>query len=107
MREDQDAQVAGRLDEAGCGDRLPGRGGVTESVPTRRAGVLSDEGRLGLVVEQLDLVLVVLVLVVDELRDGAVRRAVAVLLGAALRGGDELRQHPGERIDLVAAERGA
>jgi hypothetical protein len=62
---------------------------------------LDDEGR-------------VLVLVLDLEPLELLRRrrmAVAVSVGGclvvALAGGDELGQHPGERVDLVAAERGA
>ena len=106
--EDQDAEVSRGLDEPGGGDRLAGRGGVPEAVATRRAGVLAGEaGLVGLLVGELDLLLVLLFLLVQELRDAAVRAAVAVLLGAALGGGDQLGQHPGERVDLVAPESGA
>jgi hypothetical protein len=37
----------------------------------------------------------------------AVAVAVAVRLVVALARGDQLGEHPGERVDLVAAERGA
>ena len=112
MREDQDAEVARRLDEAGGGDRLAGRGRVAEAVAARRARVVARERRL-LVARRrrstpaskssssssssaLDL---------DDAR--AVAVAVAVLVGVALVRGDQLGQHPGERVDLVAAQLGA
>ncbi len=77
MREDEDAERARRVDEAGGGDRLAGRGRVAEAVAADRAGILLRR--------QLDfLVLVVLavgerlvvVLLVDELLDDGVPVAV-------------------------------
>ncbi len=40
VREDQDAERAGRLDEAGGGDRLARRGRVAEAVAAARAGIV-------------------------------------------------------------------
>ena len=40
VREDQDAQRAGGLDEAGGRDRLARRGRMAEAVAARRAGIL-------------------------------------------------------------------
>ena len=111
VREDQDAEVPCRLDEPCRGDRLARRGRVPEPVAARRArivaGVAGLLGFLGLVVGELGVLLVLVLRLLDELGDGAVRGAVAVLLGAPLGGRDQLGQHPGERVDLVAAERGA
>ena len=104
MREDQDAHRARGLDEPGGGDRLAGRGRVAESVAADRAGILR-RGEL-----LLDLVLVddaeVRVLLLGLRR---LDRAVAVqgLLVRALVGGDQLGEHPGERVHLVAAQLGA
>ena len=43
--EDQDAEVARRLDEPGRGDRLPGRRRMAEAVAARGAGILAGERR--------------------------------------------------------------
>ena len=105
VREDQDAEVARGLDEAGGGDRLPRRGRVAEAVAPRGAGVVAGEaGLVGLLrlVGEVDVLLVLFLL--DELRDAAVRGAVAVLLGAPLGRGDQLGEHSRERVDLVAAQ---
>ena len=65
--EDQDAFGARRLDEAGGGDRLAGRGRVAEAVAAHRAGVLLRLGRQLLVVlavgREAELVLGLVVLV--------------------------------------------
>ena len=61
MGEDQDAEVARRLDEPGGGDRLAGRGRVAEAVAARGAWVLAGERRLvGLVVDHAGVEVVVL-----------------------------------------------
>ena len=106
--EDEDAHRAGRLDEPGGGDRLAGRGRVPEPVAANSAGILSRRRLLG---EQLlvdDAEVRVLLLEVGRL-DLAVRAPVAVqrLLGLALVGGDQLREHPGERVHLMAAQLGS
>ncbi len=113
VREDQDAERAGRLDEARGGDRLARGGRMAEAVAADGAGVvghrllgklrvldLDDEGRI--------LVLVLDLLLLELLR--GCRVAVAVPVGGfvvPLARGDQLGEHPGERVDLVAAERGA
>ena len=105
VREDQHAEMPCGLDEPGGGDRLPGRRGVTEAVAARRAGILPLEADLlGLLrlVGEVDVLLVLVLL--DELRDTAVRGAVAVLLRAPLGRSDQLGQHPRQRVDLVAAQ---
>ena len=112
MREDQDAERARRLDEAGGGDRLARRGRMAEAVAADRAGILL---RRELLRQRL------LVGLDDasrprprsssslrlELLDRRRAVAVAVRLLVALRRRDQLGEHPGERVDLVAAERGA
>ena len=64
---------------------------------------LDDEGRV--------LVLVLDLQLLELLHRRRLAVAVSVPVGGrlvvALAGGDELGQHPGERVDLVAAERGA
>ena len=61
MGEDQDPEVAGRLDEAGRGDRLARSGGMAEAVAARRARVLALEHRLvGLIVDHAGIEVVVL-----------------------------------------------
>ena len=114
VREDQDAERAGRLDEAGRGDRLPRRGRVAEAVAADGAGVVLHRLLGELRVLDLDDERRVLVLVLDLLllellgrRRMAVAVPVAVRLVVALARGDQLGEHPGERVDLVAAERGA
>jgi hypothetical protein len=115
-REDQDTEVACRLDESGRGDRLAGRGGMSEAVTPRCARIRAREvpvGGLVLDVAGVD-VLVCLVLGLDgRLGDGAVARAVpvpvsvAILLRRALGGRDELREHSGERVGLMSAKLGS
>jgi hypothetical protein len=105
VREDQHAEVARRLDEPGGRDRLAGRGRVAEAVAARGAEVLALEaGWLGLLVDELDVLVLLVLDLLHELRDGAVAGAVAVLVRAPLRRRDQLRQHPGEGVDLVAPE---
>src|SRR5581483_4205972 len=107
--EDQDADRPRRLDEAGGGDRLPGCRRVAEAVAADGAGVAALGRRvflLGLdlhgvaVFAVLAAVLVLLVLV------EVVLRLVDDRLRLALGGRDQLRQHPGERVDLVPAQLG-
>ncbi len=112
MREDQDAERAGGIDEARGGDRLARRRRVAEAVAAdgpwvvlyRLRGklrVLDLDDERGIFVFVLDLQLL------ELLRGRAVAVSVPIRLVVALAGGDELGQHPGERVDLVAAQRGA
>ena len=78
---------------------------MPEAVAPDRAGILSGRSGLllvGLVGERL---LVVLLLFLGLGVCEGVAVAVYLLLVLALVGGDQLGQHPGERVDLVAAER--
>ena len=106
--EDEDAHRAGRLDEPRGGDRLAGRGRVPEAEAANGAGILSRRRLLG---EQL---------LVDDCRSprppprrrparpGRSRsRCRSRLLGLALVGGDQLGEHPGERVHLMAAQLGS
>jgi hypothetical protein len=104
--EDQDADRAGRLDEAGGRDRLAGRGRVAEPVAAVRTRVLALVllGELELLRPLLEVdaeILLFLLGLGDGLRGLTV--AVPVLL-RGLRRGDHLRQHPGQRVDLVATQ---
>ena len=108
VREDEDAEPAGGLDEPCGGDRLAGSGRVPEAVATDRARVGAVDLGLG---RRL----------LDEARRRSRRppprrarprrrrrsRSVAVLVRRALGRGDELREHSGERVHLVAAKLGA
>ena len=59
---------------------------------------------LVLVVEPgVEIVVVLLRLQLDRLGSGGVAVPVAVLVGSALVRGDQLGEHAGERVDLVAA----
>ena len=111
--EDQDADRARGLDEAGGGDRLAGRGRVAEAVAADRARVVLRRELLGRARARRG----------SALRGRRSRRSrrsprtpprprtrlrlVGDGLGLALRGGDQLGQHPGERVHLVAAQLGA
>ena len=110
MREDQDAELACCLDEAGRSDRLARRGRMAEPVAPDGSRVGAVEALLELfLVDEAGVVVVVRLLVELGLGDGAVPAAVpavAVLVGRALRRGDELGEHPGEGIHLMAAELG-
>jgi len=103
--EDQHAERAGRLDEAGGRDRLARRGRMAESVAADRARILLRR-QLRLLLGSLVLAadVVVLVFLLDRLD---VHLAVAVRVVVLLARGDQLGEHPGERVDLVLAERGA
>ena len=109
MRQDEDAELARRLDEAGGGDGFPGRRGVAETVPPNGARVGT---RVLLELPVLDVAGVVVVLgLFLELDLGSARAvpggmpvAVPVLVGGALRRGDQLGEHPGEGVDLVTAK---
>ena len=94
MRQDEDAKGSRRLDEACGGDRLSGRCRVTEAEPP-------DGARIRLhVLDHLDLAVLRLFLV-------DLGECTVLQLGFGLVGGNQLRQHPGERVDLVAAKLGA
>jgi hypothetical protein len=108
--QDEDAERPRRLDEPGSGDRLAGRGRMAEAEPPDGAGVLL--GRQWL--RQLDPAVLggrcgEIVLLFLDLGVGAVVGNVAVAVAeldvlAVLRGRDQLRQHSGERVDLVPAQ---
>ena len=106
MGEDQDAEVPCGFDEPGGGNRLTRRGRVAEAVAPRGARVVAAEHALvGLVVDDPRVDVVVLVVEVGRLavdRLGAV--PVPVLLGITLIRRDQLGQHAGERVNLVAPE---
>ena len=103
--EDQDAFGARGLDEPGCGDRLARGGGMPEAVAADRARVGLDRRLLDVLLGlALDLE-VELELVVDLVL--LVRLVVAVAVLALLCGGDQLGEHSGERVHLMAAELGA
>ena len=104
VREDQDALGARRLDEAGRSDRLAGCGRVAEAVAADRAGIDFDRQRLDDVLVKLD-VRIELELVLRFVL--LVRLVVPVAVLALLGGGDQLGEHPGERVDLMAAQLGA
>ncbi len=109
MREDQDAEVPRRLDEAGRCDRLPGRRGMPEAESADGARICARELDLELCVVDEACVVVVVGLLVDlGVGDRTVRRAVpvAVLVGGSLCRGDELREHARESVDLVATKLG-
>src|SRR5207248_1802159 len=100
VREDQDADRARRLDEAGGGDRLARGGRMAEAVAAGGAGIGGDVLRfLDLALDEL--LVLVLVFLHDRLLLTVV--PVAVLLGA-LVGRDQFGEHSRERVDLVAAE---
>jgi hypothetical protein len=108
VREDQHAERACGLDEARCGDRLAGCGRVTEPVTAYSAGIRARVGLLlhlfvddvlGRVVGGLVFLFQVR-LAFGDLR----RRAVAVQLGLPLVRGDQLREHSGQRVDLMTPQ---
>src|SRR5918999_350630 len=83
---------------------------MPEPVAADGSGVGPREGGLELLL--LDEAGVVVVLLVeldvgDRAVPTAVAHTVAVLVGGALGRGDQLGEHAGERVDLVAAELGA
>src|SRR5437870_627762 len=103
VRKDQDTQRAGRLDEARGGDRLARRGRVAEAVAADGAWVvlhrfLGELGVLDLDDERRVLVLVLVLLLLQLLCCRCMAVAVAVRVVPLARG-DELGQHPGERVD--------
>ena len=110
MREDEHAHRLRGLDEAGGGDRLPGGRGVAEAEAPDRARVLSrrvgsrrppprPSPRPGRAPPRSLPPRPALL----ELHGVPVAVAVPVL-GFVLVPGDQLGEHPGERVDLVAAE---
>ena len=108
VREDEDARRARRLHEAGCGDRLAGGGGVSEPVATNGAGILLGRrlllGLRLLVDLRLGFGLFVLLFVLVLLDTVAVP---VCRFFSALGGGDQLGEHPRQRVDLMAAQLGA
>ena len=106
VREDQDAERARRLDEAGGGDRLAGCSGVAEAEAPARARVLAVVllGQLELVGSLLEVDAEILLVLLGLELGGRGAVAVAVQVGLDLRGRDQLGQHSGERVDLVAAQ---
>jgi hypothetical protein len=96
MSEDQDPHRPRGLDEAGGRDRLPGCGGMAEAEATNRSGILLG-GKFGYLAVFGSGLLELLFLFI--LLDGAV-----AVLGRFLVPGDQLGQHPGERVDLVSPE---
>jgi hypothetical protein len=103
VREDQDAHGPSRLDEAGGGDRLARGGWMPEAVATRGARIGLGRRREWL---ELPVGLVLLVLGLELGYFLRRERAVAVALRLTLVGGDQLGQHPRQRIDLMAAQLG-
>jgi hypothetical protein len=104
VREDQDALGAGGLDEARGGDRLARGGRVTEAVAADRTWVLRDRQRLRLDLLVLELRYELLLLELFVLLGGRLVTVAVPVLGSLLRRGDQLGEHAGERVDLVAAE---
>src|SRR5205807_7581190 len=101
VREDQDAERARGVDEPRCGDRLARGGRMPEAVAANRAGVGACDGLVGLLLRGELVRLFVLLVGLDLLE----RRAVPVRRRLVRLGGrDELREHPGERVDLVASQ---
>src|SRR6185437_3151629 len=109
MREDQDAERARRFDETRRGDRLARRGRVAEPVAPARTGILACVLRreLKLVVGLLEVDAEIVFLLLGLGGGLLVAVSVAVQLRLDLRRGDQLGEHPGERVDLVAAKLGS
>jgi len=104
VREDQDAERARGLDEPGRGDRLAGRRRMTEAVAADRARIRLVARKL---LEHVFLRRLVRFLVVLVGLDLLERRAVPVQRLFGLLGRrDELGEHAGERVDLVAPQLG-
>jgi hypothetical protein len=105
VREDQDAERAGGLDEPCRRDRLAGGGRVAEAEAPARAGILAVvlERKLELLVRFLEVDAEIVLVFVLGLRPD-VSGAVTVQLRLDLGGRDQLRQHPRQRVDLVPAE---
>ena len=112
MREDQDAELACCLDEAGRSDRLARSGRMAEPVAPDGSRVGAVEALLELLlVDEAGVEVVVRLLVELGLATAPFPLPfppfpVAVLVSRALRRGDELGEHPCERIHLVAAKLG-
>ena len=105
MGEDQDSERASGLDEPGGCDRLPRGGRMPEAIAALGARVLTLVLRRQLLVV-LVLGLAQLVVLVDLLLGLGVPVAVAVLVFEcrALIRGDQLGEHPGERVDLMPSQ---
>jgi hypothetical protein len=101
VREDEHAERAGGLDEAGRGDGLARGRRVAEPEAPNRPGICGD-----LLLDRADLALVSCPVVVRVVVFLVVlgEDAVLELLGLGLVGGNQLGQHPGERVHLVAAQ---
>ena len=108
MSEDQHAQSAGRFDEACRGDRLARRRWMAEPVAPDGAGVRAGVLLRFLVEDVLGRILrgLALLFFLDGFGGRAVSAAVpvAVRVGFAFVRCDQLGEHPGERVDLVAAQ---
>ena len=112
VREDQDAEVSRRLDESRRRDGLAGRRRVAEPVAPRCTGIVTVVA--GLVLDVVDEAGILVLVFLDiaglgiEL-DGrlAVPVAAPVLLCSSLVRGDQLGEHPRQRVDLMAAQLGA
>ena len=107
VREDQDALGAGGLDEAGGGDRLARGGRVAEAVAADRAGILRDRQRLRLVSSSSSSGASSSSSSSSSSSGGRLVTVAVPVLGRLLRRGDQLGEHAGERVDLVAAQLGA
>ena len=105
MGEDQDSERARGLDEPGGCDRLPRGRRMAEAIAALGARVLTLVLRRQLLVV-LVLGLAQLVVLVDLWLGLGVPVAVAVLVleGRALIRGDQLGEHPGERVDLMPSQ---
>ena len=114
--EDEHALGAGRLDEAGGGDGLAGRGRVAEAIAAGCPGVLG-ERRLEVVARPPPRVRASrLPRSPPRGRSGrrrprhplrAPRRPLPFAAVVLFDRGDQLGEHPGERVDLMAAQLGA
>ena len=101
--EDEDSHRARGLDEPRRGDRLSGGGRMAEAEAADGPGIVG-RGRLSVVGFAGELVLELLLVLLDSLGElGAVPIPVSVL-ELLLVPRDQLGQHPGERVGLVAAQ---
>src|SRR5439155_24887806 len=108
VRQDEDAERAPGLDEARRGDRLPRGGRMTEAEAPHRARIWTRPARR-FVLDVFPGVLARFVVVLVHVRgDGLFDRAnaVAVPVLVLLVRRDQLRQHPRERVHLMAAQLG-
>src|SRR5206468_927268 len=100
---------AGRFDEARGGDRLARGGRMAEAVAPARAGIAARVhlGQRHLVGRLLEVDPEILLFLLLELLLLGGCRAVSVQVWLDLGCGDQLGQHPRERVDLVTAQLGA